>query len=118
VTVNNILTPEDYFRLWAFDVYYRAYKKERDMSKRFVRAIVEASKPVAPTMVRAWKAARREIRRIEKTYAAKQITREEWAAQIHNAILSHTGVEVRDRRWVGESVDDQIPGEISDTVVA
>ena len=107
-TYNNS-TLEDEFRLWAFAMYYKAYKEELDLTKRFVRALVEASKPVATEMIEAWLAARREIRQIDYARTAKEITREEWAAQIHAAILSHTGVEVRDRGWVGEPVEEDSP---------
>lgn len=108
MTINHF-TKEDDFRLWAFNMYYRAYKEELDLSKRFVRAIVESSKPVPAEMILAWRAARREIRKIDIALRDRQITREDWAKQIQAAILSHTGATVPDRAWVGESVDDLTP---------
>ena len=108
MTIHNNTT-EDGFRLWAFSLYYKAYKDELDMTRRFVRALVESSRPVAPGMIVAWAAAKEEIAEFERARKAGEITLEEWADLIRAAILDHTGVNMKARAWEGEQAEEQAP---------
>ena len=99
-------SPEEQFRLWAFYQYYRAYRAEKNLTHRFIRALVESSKPVPPDRVLAWQAAKGDIDQIERAFRADEITRGEWSEQIQAAIKAHTGAVVHNRSWVGEQADD------------
>jgi len=108
MTIHND-TPEDAFRLWAFSLYYKAYREDLDMTRRFVRALVESSRPVAPSMIEAWTRAREEIAEFGRALKAGEISRDEWSALIQAAILDHTGVNMKPRAWEGEQAEDQAP---------
>ena len=102
MTVN--FSIEDKFRCWAFHQYYRAYCLERNPSHRFIRAIVELSKPIAENRILIWEAAKKEIDLIDKKFKTYKITRNEWTKQIRAAIRAHTGATGLPRAWERQAV--------------
>lgn len=105
---------ENSFRIWAFHAYYSAYANEQTLSHRFVRAVVESARPIPAGRMMAWKAARKEIARINAELHKGMIDRPEWARLVQAAIFAHTGKEIRNRTWQGEQADDQVPQEVTD----
>jgi len=102
-------TREDEFRLWAFFKYYHAYRHDLDMTHRFVRAIVESARPVAPSMIEAWKAARRDVAAIERAYRGKRLGIDQRDKEIRAAILARLGVKMDPRAWQVENPDNLVP---------
>ena len=106
---------ENEFRSWAFHAYYSAYANEDNLEFRFVRAIVESAKPVPPARMMAWKAARKDIRRLAGRFNRGEIDRAEWATQVASAIFAHTGKEIRNRAWQdGQAEKEESVEAISD----
>jgi len=99
---------EDAFRLWAFSTYYHEHREDLDMTRRFCRAIVESARPVAPGMIAAWKAARKEITAISRAEREGKIDSAESARQVREAIQAHLGVTYRDRAWQQKDNEDDL----------
>lgn len=99
----------DAFRLWAFHSYYQVYREEKNLSLRFVMALVASSRPVSDEMIEAWRASKKELRALRRAQDSPR-TRLRWPdywQAVFDAILRHIRADAEFRAW-------EVPGAAED----